>query len=215
MFLPPFQDLVKPQWRSVLEELRRNGESSVSNIVRSIGGSYMAVKTHCEELTRSGYVLRTRLPRSAVGRPEILYSLTAKSATLFAEAGVDFSLGLLDDAKRLFGENAPEKLLFQYFERRREALSKSMDPARPLREQFQMLAGLRCKEHCESSCAFDSEGTPHLLEHHNPLGKIFSAYPRAIAMEQRMLEDLLGTKLHRREIPAGPNTSPGVSFSPA
>jgi biotin operon repressor len=59
MLLPVFRDLIKPQWRVVLEQLKLAGGMPVSELARQTGGSYMAVKTHCEELTKSGYLIRT------------------------------------------------------------------------------------------------------------------------------------------------------------
>ena len=64
MLLPVFRDLIKPHWRVVLEELKITGGMPVSELAKCTGGSYMAVKTHCEELTKSGYLVRTRLPRT-------------------------------------------------------------------------------------------------------------------------------------------------------
>jgi predicted ArsR family transcriptional regulator len=46
MLLPVFQDLVKPQWRAVLEQLKLSGGSPVSELAGRVGVSYMAAKQH-------------------------------------------------------------------------------------------------------------------------------------------------------------------------
>ena len=120
MFLPVFQDLIRPQWRAVLEELKLSGGLPVSELARRVDASYMAVKQHCEELKKLGYLDRSRIPRTAVGRPEIFYSLGAKSDALFPQAGGPFTLDLLQDLKALFGENTPDKLFFQHFQKQYE-----------------------------------------------------------------------------------------------
>ena len=79
MLLPVFHDLIRPQWRVVLEELKLSGGLPVSELARRVGASYMAVKQHCEELNKIGYLERSRIPRKVVGRPEIFYSLGVKS----------------------------------------------------------------------------------------------------------------------------------------
>jgi predicted ArsR family transcriptional regulator len=172
----------------------------------------MAVKTHCEELTKAGYVIRTRLPRTEVGRPEIFYSLAAKSDALFPQAGVDFTLDLLDGVKQMYGESGPEKLLFQYFQTRQEQWSKLLGKLPTTAEKAAKLAKLREKDGCTS----DSDSKPgeplRLMELHNPLQRIFEHYPRAVAMETRMLEALLGRRLVRRELPGGRDTPPRVVF---
>jgi predicted ArsR family transcriptional regulator len=74
MFLPVFQDLVRPQWRAVLEELKLSGGLPVSELARRVDASYMAVKQHCEELKKLGYLERSRAtgdilqPRGEIGR---------------------------------------------------------------------------------------------------------------------------------------------------
>lgn len=212
MLLPVFKDLVKPQWRKVIEALKGSGGLSVGELARQCGGSYMAVKTHCEDLTKAGYLIRTRLPRTEVGRPEILYSLAAKADGLFPQAGVDFTLELLDELKRLHGDSAPDKLLFQYFQRRLEILGATQDPLPSLADRVVKLTALREKAGCICRCEFDEGGPIRIVEVHNPLQRVFERYPRAVAMELRMLEQWFGTRVVRRELPGGRDVPPRVVF---
>ncbi len=213
MLLPVFQDLIRPQWRAVLEALKFSGGMPVSELSKLVDASYMAVKQHCEELRDLGYLDRSRVPRSAVGRPEIFYSLSAKADALFPEAGAAFTLDLLDGLKSLYGENLPDKALFQYFEKQREKwrplLSKS---AASLAEKARKFAELRERSGCCCRCVEDAEGGLHLEELHNPLQRVFELYPRAVAMEQRMIEQLLECRLARREEESGRRGQPRVIF---
>lgn len=215
MLLPVFKDLVKPQWRAVLEELKLSGGLPVSELARRVGMSYMAVKQHCEELKKTGFLDRSRVPRTVVGRPEIFYSLSAKADALFPQAGVSFTLDLLEELKLLFGEAAPDKLLFQHFQKQREKwqplLSKAPSPA----EKVAKLVALRQKEGCALRAVEDPHSGLRIEEFHNPLQRVFERYPRAVAMEQRMIEQLLGTSLIRRELPGGRSGQPRVVFEVA
>lgn len=212
MLLPVFRDLIKAPWRAVLEALKQAGGMPVSELSRTTGGSYMAVKTHCEDLTKAGYLVRTRLPRTEVGRPEIFYSLAAKADALFPEAGTGFTLELLEELRLMYGENAPEKLLFQYFQKRQETLAKLLVKFADLAARAEKLRALREKEGCASRCECVDGKPVRIVEFHNPLQRIFERYPRAVAMELRMLEQLLGSRITRREIPAGRDTTPHVVF---
>lgn len=212
MLLPVFRDLIKPQWRVVLEELKRTGGMPVSDLSRKIGGSYMAVKTHCEELTKAGYVIRTRLPRAEVGRPEIFYSLASKSDALFPEAGLEFTLELLAELKQLYGESGPEKLLFQYFQRRQEQWAKPLEKLATPAEKAAKLVKLREKSGCVCQCECEPGNSVRIIDLHNPLHRIFEHYPRTAAMETRMLEALLGRRLIRSELPGGRESTPRVVF---
>jgi predicted ArsR family transcriptional regulator len=212
MLLPVFRDLIKPRWRTVLEELKRSGGMPVSELARKTGGSYMAVKAHCDELVAAGYLIRTRLPRTAVGRPEIFYSLATEADALFPQAGVDFTLDLLDEVKLMYGESAPDKLLFQYFQRRQEEFSKILGKIPTLEERATKLAKLREKDGCAGHCEIHPPQPVRIVEFHNPLQRVFERYPRAAAMELRMFEALLGAHITRTELPTGRESPPRIVF---
>lgn len=212
MFRPGFRDLVKPQWVATIEELKLSGGLPVSELARRIDASYMAVKQYCEDLKGLGYLERSRIPRTEVGRPEIFYRLTAKSDALFPQAGTGFLLEILDSLKPIFGDSAPERLLFQYFQQQQEQWAPKLGKAKSLVEKATMLAGLREKSGCFGRCKYDAEKGFRIEEYHHPLQRIFDKYPRAIAMEQRMLEQLLATKVVRKEIPGGKSGPARVDF---
>jgi predicted ArsR family transcriptional regulator len=201
MFLPGYKDLVKPQWIATLEQLKIAGELPVSELSRRLQMSYMAVKTYCEALKQLGYLERSRAPRSAVGRPEVFYRLARKADLLFPQAGVGFSLDLLENLKSIFGESAPERLVYQYFQHQQQRWQPRLAKAKTLIEKTTLLAGLRQQEGCFVRCQYDPEKGLRLEEYHHPLMPILAKYPRAIGMELRMLEALLGTRVTRREIP--------------
>lgn len=203
MFRPGFRDLVKPQWVSTIEELKLSGGLPVSELARRIEASYMAVKQYCEDLKDLGYLERSRIPRTEVGRPEIFYRLTPKSDALFPQAGASFSLELLDSLKPIFGDSAPDRLLFQYFQDLLGQWQPKLLKAKSLVEKATMLAGLREKNGCFGRCKYDAEKGFRIEEYHHPMQRIFDKYPRAVAMEVRMMEQLLGSKVVRREIPGG------------
>jgi hypothetical protein len=52
-------------------------------------------------------------------------------------------------------------------------------------------------------------------EFHNPLQRVFERYPRVVAMEQRMIEQLLGVRVTRRGLPGGRSGQPRVVFEVA
>ncbi len=212
MLLPELRDLIKAPWRKVLEELKLSGGMPLGELAGHTGASYMAVRTHCEDLTRAGFLVRTRLPRSDVGRPEIFYSLAAKADALFPTAGVGFSLELLEGAKAMFGESAPEKLLYQHFQKWFEHHAQMLDRFPELPAKALKLAALRELAGCTNRCQAGAGEPLRIVEFHNPLQRVFEHYPRARNMELRMLEQLLGARLVRHELPAGREMPPRVVF---
>jgi predicted ArsR family transcriptional regulator len=212
MLLPVFQDLIKPQWRLVIETLKAAGGLSISELSRRAGTSYMTAKMHCDELANAGYLTRTRLPRTVIGRPEIFYNLSAKADALFPQAGMEFTLDLLDELRAMHGESAPERLLFQHFTKLGERLEKSFSKFKSIAEKAKKLSALREKEGHASHCEIEPGRPIRIVEYHNPIQRMFERFPRAATMELRMIEHVLGASVIRTELPAGPENTPCVVF---
>ena len=203
MFLYGFRELVRPQWVKIVEELKIQGSMPIPELAALMEMSYMGVKQHCEALHELGYLERNRVPRTEVGRPEITYRLTAKADALFPQAGVGMTLSLLENMKQLFGATAPEKLLFQYFSDLQGKWISRLQRAKSLVEKATILASLREKEGCFSRCSYDVKNGFRIEEFHHPLWALFAEYPAAILMELRMMEQLMGSKVERREVAGG------------
>ncbi|MDX1679681.1 MAG: MarR family transcriptional regulator [Akkermansiaceae bacterium] len=220
MLLPALQDLIKPQWRTVLEALKERGELTITELSKLNRVSYMTAKSHCEKLTKAGYLVRTRLPRTEVGRPEILYSLSEKAHTLFVQAGPEFTLGLLQDTERIFGKSTPDKLLFQYFSRLQKVWTEELEGLKEPLIRAAKLAKLRSQAGYGSlyrkaaiKTNDDLDHVPaHLLEIHHPLQAVIEHYPMAIKMELRMIEELLGCRVKRVEVDTGRQAAPHVRY---
>ncbi len=198
MFLNAFHDLLKPQWLSVLIQLKMSGGMAVSDLAKEIGGSYMTVKQHCEDLTKHGYLIRIRVPRTEIGRPEIFYRLAEKADAMFPAIPSTFSIQMLEHARALFGETAPEKLLYQYFQEQEMYWKARISQGTTLLYRAGMFVKLRSKDGHFMRCIFDETTDKITLrEFHHPLRPIFEKFPRAVAMEQRAMEEALGVKISR------------------
>jgi len=209
-----FQDLVKPQWCAVFEELKHSGSRTIPQLAESLGTSYMTVKDQCEALTKAGYLIRQRLAHRGVGRPEIQYSLGTKADALFPQAGLAFSLELLGNLQAMFGEHAPEKLMFQYFERQGISWEKLMAQYPNAKKRAERLAKLRTEKGGISLFQSTPDSSFELFEIHHPMQRLFDVYPRVIPMELAAIERAIGIRLNREEIPAGREATPHVRFFP-
>lgn len=198
MFLNAFHDLLKPQWLGVLMQLKMSGGMAVSDLAKELGGSYMTVKQHCEDLTKHGYIMRIRVPRTEIGRPEIFYRLAEKADAMFPAIPASFSIQMLEHARTLFGDTAPEKLLYQYFQEQETYWKTRVSQGTTLLYRAGLFVKLRSKEGYFMRCIFD-ESTEKitLREFHHPLRPVFEKFPRAVAMELRAMEEALGVKISR------------------
>jgi len=200
--IPAFWDLIRPRWRAVLFELKVSGAMPASALSAKLGGSYMAARKNCEDLVKAGYLNRTRQAGKIVGRPEIIFSLSEKASHLFPQCGPGFTLELLELVKRMHGENAPERLIFQYFQGLKTRYQPAMPTSESPGEKAAMLMELREADGCIWRIDVLSPGFVRIIEYHNPMQAIFSKYPRVVQMEQVALGDIMEAKCTRKELPA-------------
>ncbi len=214
MFHPAFHDLLKPQWLAALSELKVSGGLAVSELARRLDSSYMTVKQHCEDLTKLGYLKRSRVPRTEIGRPEIFYRLSEKADGLFPPIPLDFTLDLLDQIHRSFGETAPDRLLFQHFQEREQEWKAKLSKGTTTLYKAQLFAKIRSQEGLFIRCLHDPEtGVITLREFHHPLALIFAKHPRAIEMERRAVEGALGVKVSRTPGEGVGDAPPFIDFT--
>ncbi|NNM29345.1 MAG: MarR family transcriptional regulator, partial [Akkermansiaceae bacterium] len=203
MFSQALRDIARPSYSEILEALKRSDGLPVSDLARELNMSYMGVKQHCVNLEKKGYLETWRVPRTQVGRPEKLYRLTAKTDSLFPQAGAGLTLSILKGVQQLYGESAAEKLLFHHFEEKRNDWAPKVRAGKSLAERATKLADLRESEGSFSKCCYDSRDGLRIEEFHNVLTPIFEAYPNSARTEVIMMEQLLGTRVQRKEMETG------------
>ena len=67
----------RSQRMRIVDALKKTQGLSVNELGERLKLSYMGVKQHCDELERNGFVDTWRRPKP-IGRPEMIYRLTAK-----------------------------------------------------------------------------------------------------------------------------------------
>lgn len=207
-----YHELLREPWVAILEFLQQQPAASVPVIAEHLQMSYMGTKPHCEALVQKGYLERIRVPREQSGRPEVSYRLSAKASELLPHAPVQVSLQLLDAVKSLYGNAAPEKVLHQYYQQRRESWLPRLRKGKSIVEKATMLADLLNQQGHIIRCRYDVKGGFRLEQWHHPQQLILDAYPTAIAMEQKMIEILIGTPIERIERHGGRSGLAHIDF---
>ncbi|YCM45552.1 hypothetical protein V2O64_05915 [Verrucomicrobiaceae bacterium 227] len=205
MFSKVHQDTMRASYAAILTALKCSDGMPISDLARELKMSYMGVKQHCLNMVKKGYLEEWRVPREKkeVGRPEKLYRLTKKCDPLFPSAGVGMTLAVLAGVKQLYGESAPEKLLFHHFHELRDRWVPKVRTGKSLVEKATKLTALREQEGCFSRCHYDPSTGFRIEEFHNPMSEIYESYPNAVRMEIQMMEQVLGTKVVRNEVSMG------------
>jgi len=190
-------EIGRTQRLEIINSLKRTRGMSVNELVERMGMSYMGIKQHCLTLQRDGYLDTWRRPQK-MGRPEMVYRLTRRSHDLFATDSDQFTLELLDSVREIYGANAPEKLLYNIFERRTAEL-KAKVKGDTVGERAKWLAKQRDNEgYMAQFLPAEKEG-PQILECHSPVFNLLEKYPIISRIEQDLFEAVLGTKVRREE----------------
>lgn len=200
MFPTALTDLSKPQVLSIIGAVKTSNGITIANLARELEMSYMGIKQHCQKLEKLGYLKTWRVPRKGVGRPEKLYMLTAKCDELFPQSGLELVFNVLAGVKKFFGEHSAEKIFFHHFEQKRAEWAPQVGKGKSLVEKATRLADLRDKDGCFSRCKYDVEFGFRIEEYHHPMKELFDLYPSLIKQELRMMEQLLGNKVNRKQV---------------
>jgi predicted ArsR family transcriptional regulator len=190
-------EIGRTQRLEILNSLKRSRGMSVNQLVEKMRMSYMGIKQHCLTLQRDGYLDTWRRPQK-MGRPEMVYRLTRRAHDLFQADSNRFTIDLLQSIQEIHGPNAPEKLLYNLYERKCASLKDKVKGA-TVTERAKALARIRDSEGYMSQFTTEDEGGPQIIECHSPLMNVLDKYPIIGRLEQEMFEQLLGTKVRREE----------------
>jgi predicted ArsR family transcriptional regulator len=190
-------EIGRTQRLEILNSLKRSRGMSVNQLVEKMKMSYMGIKQHCLTLQRDGYLDTWRRPQK-MGRPEMVYRLTRRAHDLFQADSNRFTIDLLQSIQEIHGPNAPEKLLYNLYERKCAGLKEKVKGA-TVGDRARALAKIRDIEGYMSQFTTEDEGGPQIIECHSPLMNVLDKYPIIGRLEQEMFEQLLGTKVRREE----------------
>jgi predicted ArsR family transcriptional regulator len=191
-------EIGRTQRLEILNSLKRSKGMSVNELVQKMKMSYMGIKQHCLTLHRDGYLDTWRRPQK-MGRPEMVYRLTPRTHDLFQADSNQLTLELLTASQEIYGPNAPEKLLYNLFERKTAAI-KAKVKGETVADRAKALTKIRDAEgHMAQFTTDEKEGGPQILECHSPIVNLLDRYPIVRRLEQDMFEAVLGTSVRREE----------------
>jgi predicted ArsR family transcriptional regulator len=190
-------EIGRTQRLEILNSLKRSKGMSVNELVQKMKMSYMGIKQHCLTLHRDGYLDTWRRPQK-MGRPEMVYRLTSRTHDLFQADSNQLTLELLTASQEIYGPNAPEKLLYNLFERKTAAL-KTKVKGETLADRAKALVKIRDAEGHMAQFTTDEKDGPQILECHSPILNLLDRYPIVRRLEQDMFEAVLGTSVRREE----------------
>jgi predicted ArsR family transcriptional regulator len=198
MILSVLRDILNTPVMDIILHLKQSPGMTIKELAASMKMSYMGVKQHCDALAKKGYLDTWRQPVPH-GRPEKIYLVTAKLDPLFPTATTENLMEILDHAERLFGANAPQKLLYAFFASKAEHYAKKVNVETELENKALTLSRLRSVDGTLSIIEMSASGDLRMVDYHSPYGELLKKYPLMAEIESEMMEKLLGCTVTRRE----------------
>lgn len=189
------KEIARPQWMDIIASIKRGQGKPVGEIAADLGTSYMGIKQHCDAMVKKG-ILETFRRARPFGRPEKIYRLTTRAQALFPSAGNEVVLELLRNVGDVYGNAAPEKLLYNFFQNK-TTWYRSKVKGKSVVERATALAKLREGEGYLSRIAWDKAQGLRIEEFHHPMEELMRAFPVLLKAEERMIEGIVGSKVIR------------------
>lgn len=152
----------------ILFLLKTKGPTTATGLAGKLGVTAMAVRQHLYQMQESGDIEYFD-ERKNVGRPARHWKLTAKTASQFPDSHGELAVGILDAARRAFGEKGIEKLLKEREAAQQVSYSAQLKGRNSLAERVKELAKIRDNEGYMAEFEKREDGVFALIENHCPI----------------------------------------------
>lgn len=181
---------MQPTRQQILEYLQRHGRGTVKELGGLLGLTSTGIRQHLTVLERDGLV-EAREERGRVGRPTLVYSLTAKADTLFPKTYDLLAATLLEEIRANEGNEKVQKLLRQVAQRLARPFAERMRD-KPFEERIKATVAVLEEQGCLADWSRDSEGVFTIDEYSCPFPKIAEADHSVCALHVEFIGLLTG-----------------------
>jgi len=175
--------------QEIIRHLQRLGHATVRELGQLLGLTSTGIRQHLTVLERDGLVV-AREERGRVGRPTLVYSLTAKAEELFPKLYDELALALLHEVQALEGKEGLHRVL-------RGAAARLVRPylerveGRPLEERVQETVHIMEEQGCLAEWRQEG-GLFYIDEFTCPFSKVARQEPAVCALHVEAVKLLVG-----------------------
>ena len=181
--------------RMLIDSLKQDGPQDAASLARRLGVSAMAVRQHLYDLEAEGLVTHEPETRPAghkiIGRPAKLWRLTAAANRFFPDGHAEFTVGLINSMKQVFGAEGLEKLLKARAREQIVAYNARLDRQPSLAKKLKALAEIRTEEGYMAEVS-KANGGYLLVENHCPVCSAAAACTSLCRLELEVFQKALG-----------------------
>lgn len=189
----------------ILNHLKKNGSMTAAVLAKDFGMTSEGMRLHLLKLEEHGFV-QSESRTKGVGRPTILYSLTALAGKQFPDNHANLTVQLLESVQRLLGSDALQLLLEDKKLKDFQRYEKALENASSLDEKLELLTDIRNSEGYMADWSKIGDEW-HFVNNNCPICKAAVQCNGFCLAEIENFQKLLGEKLHikRTEHSAGGN----------
>jgi predicted ArsR family transcriptional regulator len=177
--------------------LKKRGELTVAQLSESLNITEMAVRRHLAHL-QSTELVESRLVKQTRGRPNYLYRLGKQSGTLFPSGAPNLAKDLL----QIVQEEAGTKGVTDLLKKRNDLLVRKLKERlenRVLSERIFEVAKFFSDEGYMTEWEKLPDGNFVMYQKNCALHELASEFRQICALEPKLIEELLGTKITRKQ----------------
>ncbi|MCX6307318.1 MAG: MarR family transcriptional regulator, partial [Bacteroidia bacterium] len=177
----------------ILKHLKMNGSMTAAVLARDFGMTSEGMRLHLLKLEEQGFV-QSESRTKGVGRPTILYSLSALSGKQFPDNHANLTIQLLESVQRILGTDALQLLVDDKKSKDFQRYEKALEKACSLDEKLELLTEIRNREGYMAE--WSKEGDHWLFVNNNcPICKAAVQCGEFCEAEMENIHRLLGEKL--------------------
>jgi predicted ArsR family transcriptional regulator len=191
-------DMPEKAREKILFFLKTKGPQSASQVAKRLGVTAMAVRQHLYALQEEGAVEFVD-ERRKVGRPARIWKLTRATSDRFPDSHGELAVGILDAARRAFGDQGMAKLIELRGVDQADRYGKRLARKRGLDAKVAELAAIRTEEGYMAEWQREQDGSLVLIENNCPICAAAESCQDLCRGELRLFNDLLGGVQIQRE----------------
>jgi predicted ArsR family transcriptional regulator len=176
--------------RRLLDELKRRGSASASELAAALGVTPTAVRQHLDALAEQGLVVGKESAPSGRGRPSSRWTITPAAQSYFPDAHGQLTVELISAAREALGDDAVERIIDARTQRQRREYAP-LGAGSSVTSKLKRLAERRNNEGYMADISRDRAGWV-LVERHCPIGMAASACPSLCRAELQLFREVLG-----------------------
>jgi predicted ArsR family transcriptional regulator len=189
----------------ILKYLKMNGTMTAAVLAKDFGMTSEGMRLHLLKLEENGLV-QSESRSKGVGRPTILYSLTALSGKQFPDNHANLTVQLLESVQRILGSEALQLLVDDKKIKDYQRYEKAIEKGVTLDEKLELLTDIRNREGYMAEWSKVGDEW-HFINNNCPICKAAVQCNNFCMAEIENFQKLLGEKLQikRTEHSAGGN----------